>query len=127
MCKFPSNPHVTPRPQAPKPLSPPPPTTRNHINVSTEAGSSQGQAAAFFRLLNRHEKPPLSWQGIQATQIDRVSYRIAHFRPEGGPRQPPGGNCISAWGQGGVGGRSLIYLSRVLTLKHTEGYLNVNI
>ena len=30
-------------------------------------------------------------------------------------------------GRGGVGGRSLIYLSGVLTLKHIEGYLNVNI
>lgn len=47
----------------------------------TEAGCSQGQAAAFFRWLNLLEKPPLSQSGIHATQLDQVSPRTASCSP----------------------------------------------
>ena len=76
------------------------------LNISTEAGSSQGQAAAFFRLLNRHKKPPLSWQDFHATESPTES-------PSSGQKGLPASHGeVTApvqWGRGGLGeGHSFI-------------------
>lgn len=112
----------------PNPCTPPlAPTSGNHINISTEAGSSQGQAATFFRLLYRHEKPPLSWQGIHTTQTDRSATESSISGQRGLPASPTEVIAPGQGGNGGVQGRSLIYLTGVLVLTDTEGYLNGNL